>query len=205
MELRCQQLVSDINKLQRKAKNKDRKEQRGDTSYSEGVRAKWFCYAFKLNSLQLICTASLIFKSNLELVLSIILKERELYESTHVVVEYRCLKIWGLLSFLICSLDQKLYNIAIPEILSDSSKFEKLNEDPTLEREASSQYFLCKLRQKIFLNENVYDKLYLSGSAPARIYRTPKCTNFPLVIHFFELCLVFSSIGTFNYNLGHFL
>ena len=47
---------------------------------------------FKLGSLQLICEVSLTFKSNLELVLSIILKEREFYESKHVVVESRCLK-----------------------------------------------------------------------------------------------------------------
>ena len=32
-------------------------------------------------------------KSNLELALSIVLKQRELYESKHVVVECRCLKI----------------------------------------------------------------------------------------------------------------
>ena len=46
----------------------------GDRSYSERVKAKWFCRAFKLGVLQLICKASLIFKSNLELVLSITLK-----------------------------------------------------------------------------------------------------------------------------------
>ena len=51
---------------------------------------------------QLTCKASLIFKSNLELALKIILKERELYKLKHVVVEFQCLKIWGLLSFLIC-------------------------------------------------------------------------------------------------------
>ena len=51
-------------------KNKDRKKQMGDASYSESVRAKWFCCAFKLGFLQLICKASLIFKSNLELALS---------------------------------------------------------------------------------------------------------------------------------------
>ena len=39
------------------------------------------CCAFKLGFLQLICKASLIFKSDLELALSIILKQRELYES----------------------------------------------------------------------------------------------------------------------------
>ena len=35
-------------------------------SYSENVRAKWFCCAFKLGFVQVICKASLIFKSNLE-------------------------------------------------------------------------------------------------------------------------------------------
>ena len=40
----------------------------------------------------LICKASLIFKSNLELALSISLKQRELYESKHVSEECRCLK-----------------------------------------------------------------------------------------------------------------
>ena len=32
--------------------------------------------------------------------------------------------------------DRKLYNNAIEEIISDICKFEKLNEDPTLKREA---------------------------------------------------------------------
>ena len=36
-------------------------------------------------------------------------------------------------------LDRKLYNNAIEEIISDSSKFEKLNEDPTLKHKASLQ------------------------------------------------------------------
>ena len=86
------------------SKNKLRqKRTRGDRSYSERVRSKWFCCALKLGFLQLICKASLMFKSNLELGLSITLKERELYESEHVAVECRCLKIWYLLSFLICS------------------------------------------------------------------------------------------------------
>ena len=49
-----------------------------DTSYSERVRAKWLCYAFKLGFLQLIYKVSVIFESNLELALSIILKERQL-------------------------------------------------------------------------------------------------------------------------------
>ena len=55
-----------------------------------------------LGFFQLICKVSLIVKSNLELALSIILKQREIFESKHVAEECRCLKIWDLLSFLIC-------------------------------------------------------------------------------------------------------
>ena len=70
--------------MKEKRKNKNKKQNktkqkrtRGDRSYSERVGAKWFCCAFKLGFLQLICKASLIFKSNLELALSIILKQRD--------------------------------------------------------------------------------------------------------------------------------
>ena len=81
--------------MQKTTKEKQTKTDRskGNRSYSERVRAKWFCSAFKLGFLQLLCKATLIFKSNLELALSIILKQRELYESKHVVVECRCLKL----------------------------------------------------------------------------------------------------------------
>ena len=44
--------------------------------------------------------------------------------------------------------DRKLYNNAIEEMISDTSKFEKLNEDPTLKREASLQRLLRTLKQK---------------------------------------------------------
>ena len=43
--------------------------------------------------------------------------------------------------------DQKLYNNAIEEIISETSKFEKLNEDATLKRKASLQRFSRKLKQ----------------------------------------------------------
>ena len=85
----------DEREMQKTTKEKQTKTERsnGKRSYSESVRAKWFCCAFKLDFLQLICKASLIFKSNLELALSIILKQRELYESKHVSEECKCLKI----------------------------------------------------------------------------------------------------------------
>ena len=65
-------------KCKKTTKEKQTKAERsnGNRSYSERVRAKWFCCAFKLGFLQLTCKPFLIFKSNLELALSIILKHR---------------------------------------------------------------------------------------------------------------------------------
>ena len=81
--------------------------------------------------------------------------------------------------------------------VSDTSKFEKLNEDPTLKREASLQCFLRKLKRKYFFNENEYDKLYPSGSAPARIYGTPKMHKFSPSDSFPKLRPIVSSISKF--------
>ena len=102
-------------------------------------------------------------------------------------------------------LDRKLYNSTIKEIISDTSKFEKLSEDPTLKRRASLQRFLRKLKQKNFFNEIEYDELYPSASANTRIYGTPKMQQFSSSDSFPKLCPIVSSIGTFNYNLVHFL
>ena len=74
-----------------------------------------------------------------------------------------------------------------------------------MKREASLERFLRKLKQKIFFNGIEYDKLYPSGSAPARIYYTPKIHKFSSSDSFPKLCPIVSSIGTFNYNLARFL
>ena len=102
-------------------------------------------------------------------------------------------------------LDRKLYHNANKEIISDTSKFEKLNEDTTLKCEASLQRSLRKLKQKKFFSEIEYDKLYPSGSAPSRIYGTPKMRKFSSSDSFPKLCPIVSSIGTFNYNLARFV
>ena len=85
----------DEREMQKTTKEKQTQTERskGNRSYSESVRAKLFCCAFKLCFLQLIRKASLIFKSSLELALSIILKQRELYESKYVLEECRYSKI----------------------------------------------------------------------------------------------------------------
>ena len=58
------EIMEIIEKTERQ-KSKDRKTQRSGASYSESVRAKSFCCAFKLAFVQLICKASLIIKSKL--------------------------------------------------------------------------------------------------------------------------------------------
>ena len=102
-------IIVDERETQKTTTNKQTKTEKskGNRSYSEKVRAKWFCCAFKLGFLQLICKASLIFKSNLELALSVILKQRKLYESKHVGVGCRCLKIWDLVPFFDMIINQK--------------------------------------------------------------------------------------------------
>ena len=67
-----------------------------------------------------------------------------------------------------------------------------------MKHKASLQRFLRKLKQKIFLNEIEYDKLYPSGSVPARIYGNPKIHKFSSSDSFPKLRPIVSSIGTFN-------
>ena len=74
-----------------------------------------------------------------------------------------------------------------------------------MKREASLQRFLRKLKEKNLIDEIEYDKLYPPGSAPARIYGTPKMHRFSSSDSFPKLRLIVSSIGTFNYNLARFL
>ena len=61
------------------------------------------------------------------------------------------------------------------------------------------------MKQKTFSNEIEYDKLYPSGSAPARIYVAPKMHKFSSSDSFPKLRPIVLSIGTSNYNLARFL
>ena len=100
-------------------------------------------------------------------------------------------------------LDRDVYDNCMLNILNDNTKFGILNEDPTISRETSLQNKLRALKKKGFFNEAEYEKIYPTGSVPARIYGLPKMhkqyTEFP------SFRPIVSSLGTFNYNLAVFL
>ena len=60
------------------------------------------------------------------------------------------------------------------------------------------------LRSSIF-SKIEFDKLYCSGPTPACIYVTPEMYKFSSSDSFPKLCLIVSSIVTFNYNFACFL
>ena len=58
--------------------------------------------------------------------------------------------------------------------ISDTKKFKKLTNDPTLKREQALQRTLRKLNQKGIFSKSEYSDLYPKGSKIARLYGTPK-------------------------------
>ena len=52
--------------------------------------------------------------------------------------------------------DAKDYITKMSNIISDSSKFKKINEDPTKRRETKLQNYLSKLKKNNFITEDVY-------------------------------------------------
>ena len=88
-------------------------------------------------------------------------------------------------------LDRKLYNNVIEEIISDTSKFEKLNQSSTLKHKASLEYFLRKLKQKKFLTKvNMINCMLLFLLLVLSMVLL-KCKNSPPVIHFLTFVRLF--------------
>ncbi|XP_057298046.1 uncharacterized protein LOC130628959 [Hydractinia symbiolongicarpus] len=100
-------------------------------------------------------------------------------------------------------LDRKDYEKGILDIILDTTKFKKLDKNPTLKREGQLQRFLRNLKKKGFFSDKVYNDIYPSGSQSARIYGLPKMhkslENLP------KFRPIISSIGTCNYQLAKFL
>ena len=71
-------------------------------------------------------------------------------------------------------LDREEYVKKIYAIINGTSKFKKLSCDPTILREGQHQRFLRTLKNKSFFTDEIYGKIYPSGSEPASIYGLPK-------------------------------
>ena len=68
-------------------------------------------------------------------------------------------------------LDREEYVKKIYAVINDTSKFKKLASDPTILREGLLQRFLRTLKSKsVFFTDEIYDKIYPSGSKRASIY-----------------------------------
>ena len=98
------------------------------------------------------------------------------------------------------------YNNAISDLLSDDTKFKKLQSDPTLRREGQLQRYLRKLKKNGVFDSGTNRNIYPTGSLPARLYGLPKLhkvkdprSTLPLFRP------IVSSIGTYNYNLAKYL
>ena len=71
-----------------------------------------------------------------------------------------------------------LWKLLIKEIISDKVKFQELLQDVTIKQEAKLHRFLQTLNnEKKCLSNVCYKFIYPYGSAPVKIYGTPKMHN----------------------------
>ena len=101
-------------------------------------------------------------------------------------------------------LDRSQYDKAIKEIISDKTRFKELHNMLLLNEKI--QRFLWTLKnEKKCLNNVDYKFIYQSGSAPAKIYGTPKVHKLTDFDSFPKPPKIVSSVGTYNYNLAKYL
>ena len=102
-------------------------------------------------------------------------------------------------------LDRTISDNSILNIISDSSKFKRLKNDPTVLREGQLQRFLRNVKKSNKIDNIIYEKVYPSGSQPARIYGLPKMHKVQDHSSTPPFRPIVSSIGTYNYNLAKYL
>jgi hypothetical protein len=102
----------------------------------------------------------------------------------------------------VVNLSKDDYNKKMDEILSDTSKFELLNDDATkltLKRESQVKTLLRKLKADNCINERTYNELYPTGTRIGILYGLPK-------IHKSSIPLrpILSSINHYSYKIAKF-
>ena len=100
-------------------------------------------------------------------------------------------------------MDRVICNQQMYALLSDKNK---LSEDLTKLREGQLQRYLRELKNKQFLDDATYERIYQSGSQRSRLSGTPpKVHQINSNSEVLSFRLIVSSIGSFNYNLSRFL
>ena len=97
-------------------------------------------------------------------------------------------------------LDRTEYIKKLEDILADTSKFKELKQDPTHQREAKLQRYLCNLRKQGCLDETTYQDIRPTGAVPARLYGLPKTHKDGIPIRPIVSCL-----DTYTYKLAKYL
>ena len=82
---------------------------------------------------------------------------------------------------------------------SNKNKFKKLSEDQTKLRKGQLQRYLRELKNKQFLHDATYERIYPLGSQPSRLYDTRKVHKIKSNSEVSSFRPRVSSIGSFNY------
>ena len=71
-------------------------------------------------------------------------------------------------------LNRRDYEKSVKNLIKDKTKFKKPSEDVNIKRESKLQHFLRTLKNNKCLDDVEYEKIYPSGSSPAKNYGSPK-------------------------------
>ena len=99
-------------------------------------------------------------------------------------------------------LDKHDYNKKMDEILSDTSKFELLNDDAikiSLKRENQVKASLKKMKANNCINERTYNELHPTGTRIGILYGLPKIRKLSIPVR-----LILSSVNHYSYRIAKF-
>ena len=71
-------------------------------------------------------------------------------------------------------LNRRDYEKSVKNLIKDKTKFKKPSEDVNIKRKSKLQHFLRTLKNNKCLDDVEYEKIYPSGSSPAKNYGSPK-------------------------------
>jgi len=98
------------------------------------------------------------------------------------------------------ALDKIEYFNKIEEMLSDTDTYEKINKDPTKKLTNQTRELLTRWKNKEFITDNTYNRIYISDGNLPRAYGLPKIHKPGLTFR-----IIVSSVDGPLYSLGNYL